>query len=358
MTGSDPAAPLPETAAHGHDPAELCPEGAQLYGRALREGRVTREAAARVPCLAEARLLAADPEDPGALRPTPPAVALPRLLLDVSYGIADRRGQAERLAAEFAPLMALGSKGHRPGSAGAAGTGGETAPGGDTATAGHAAPAPALTVHEGFERINAAIEEAVGEARTELLSIQPGGTRAPATLAQALARDRELLARGARMRTLYQHTARHDPSVHDYYALLEGDAEVRTLDEVTERLVMFDRRVAFIPASKDRTVALEVRHRTLLDYFVMTFERLWRLATPMYPASESVPSADGITARQRAIAALLVEGETDDRIAERLGLNVRTCRAHIARLAAVLGSRSRAQLGYLIDRSGILDQRP
>ncbi|AJE83550.1 MULTISPECIES: helix-turn-helix transcriptional regulator [Streptomyces] len=355
MTGGDPAAPLAGTAAHGHDPAELCPEGAELYGRALREGRVTRQAAARVPCLAEARLLAADPEDPGALRPTPPAVALPRLLLDVSYGIADRRGQAERLAAEFAPLMALGSEGPRPGTGGDARTGGGT---GGTGTAGYAVPAPALTVHEGFERINAAIDEAVGEARTELLSIQPGGTRAPATLAQALARDRELLARGARMRTLYQHTARHDPSVHDYYALLEGDAEVRTLDEVTERLVMFDRRVAFIPASKDRTVALEVRHRTLLDYFVMTFERLWRLATPMYPASESVPSADGITARQRAIAALLVEGETDDRIAERLGLNVRTCRAHIARLAAVLGSRSRAQLGYLIGRSGILDQRP
>lgn len=37
-------------------------------------------------------------------------------------------------------------------------------------------------------------------------------------------------------------------------------------------------------------------------------------------------------------------------------MNVRTCRAHIAKLASTLGSGSRAQLGYLIARSGILDQ--
>lgn len=35
-------------------------------------------------------------------------------------------------------------------------------------------------------------------------------------------------------------------------------------------------------------------------------------------------------------------------------MNVRTCRAHIAKLATALGSGSRAQLGYLIAQSGIL----
>ncbi|GAA2249336.1 hypothetical protein GCM10010104_52310 [Streptomyces indiaensis] len=54
------------------------------------------------------------------------------------------------------------------------------------------------------------------------------------------------------------------------------------------------------------------------------------------------------------MAALLVEGHTDAVIAERLGLNIRTARVHIAKLAATLGSQSRAQLGYLIGRSGSL----
>jgi DNA-binding NarL/FixJ family response regulator len=43
-------------------------------------------------------------------------------------------------------------------------------------------------------------------------------------------------------------------------------------------------------------------------------------------------------------------------IADRLGMNVRTARVHIAKLAVTLGSESRAQLGYLIGRSGILDR--
>lgn len=45
-------------------------------------------------------------------------------------------------------------------------------------------------------------------------------------------------------------------------------------------------------------------------------------------------------------------------IAGRLGMNVRTTRVHIARLAAALGSESRARLGYLIGGSGIPEQAP
>ncbi|PZH00005.1 helix-turn-helix transcriptional regulator, partial [Streptomyces sp. NTH33] len=77
---------------------------------------------------------------------------------------------------------------------------------------------------------------------------------------------------------------------------------------------------------------------------------------PMHPLPVHQPSTNGVTPRQRAIAALLVEGHTDTVIADRLGMNVRTAREHIAKLAATLGSASRAQLGYLIGRSGILDQ--
>jgi DNA-binding NarL/FixJ family response regulator len=75
----------------------------------------------------------------------------------------------------------------------------------------------------------------------------------------------------------------------------------------------------------------------------------------MYPKAVRQPSHNGITPRQRAIAGLLVEGHTDAVMADRLGMNIRTVRVHIAKLAATLGSESRAQLGYLIGQSGILD---
>jgi len=206
----------------------------------------------------------------------------------------------------------------------------------------------------GLPRIDAVLDSTIAECREELLTIQPGGKRSEEVLNQALSREQPVLARGVRMRTLYQHTARHSLPVLGHFEHLAGDVEVRTLDEVTGRLIVVDREVAFIPGSKDRSVALELRHPGLVDYLVTTFTRLWSLATPMYPYAAPEPMKNGVTARQRAIAQLLIEGCNDTVIAERLGMNVRTARVHIAKLADLLGSESRAQLGYLIGQSGIL----
>lgn len=220
---------------------------------------------------------------------------------------------------------------------------------------------PTINVLHGNKRANQAITEAMSTASRELLCIQPNisysNERSQQAQAAAMERDQTLLDRGARIRTLYQAKTRHQPLVIARYERLRGDAEARTLDEVTDRLIVVDRTVAFLP---DRTstapeIALEIRHPALLAYFVTTFERLWQLATPMYPQSVQLPSVNGITHRQRAIATLLVEGHTDAVIATRLGMNVRTARVHIAKLAATLGSESRAQLGYLIGQSGILE---
>ncbi|WP_327655896.1 helix-turn-helix transcriptional regulator [Streptomyces sp. NBC_00483] len=317
---------------HGHGAEELCQEGSELYARALREGRVHKRDTEPAPCLLRFGLLVPADDDPTTLRPVAPAVALPRLLGSYEEEIVRQRRRSSRLADQFAPLIAL-----------------ETQRASIPST-------PMFRVLMGFRRINEAIDEAAGEASQELLTIQPGGRRPPRGLAAALPREQALLTGGGRMRTLYQHTARHSPAVMAHYEQLIGDVQVRTLDEVTERLVMLDRTVAFIPANRDRTVALEVRHPALISYLATTFERLWQLATPMYPqAAVEEPASDGVTTRQRTIATLLIEGHTDAVIAERLGMNVRTVRVHIAKLAATLGSDSRAQLGYLIGQSGILE---
>ncbi|MFJ2771369.1 LuxR C-terminal-related transcriptional regulator [Streptomyces sp. NPDC087300] len=318
---------------HGtHSAEELCETGSAVYARALDAGRVRTEEAEEAPCLVDFGLLHPDVHDLRWLRPVAPRAALPRLLRTIEDRIAEQRDREEKLTAALEPLMALDAQL-------------STAPDGT----------PAITVLDGFERINSAIDRAMGEAREEFLAVQPGGTRPPEALAEALPRDQDLLSRGCRMRTLYQHTTRHSLPVLGYFEQLDGDAEARTLDEVTDRLFVFDRTVAFIPACKDRRLALELRHPALVEYFATTFWRLWRLATPMWPQAAPQLSENGVTPRQRAIAGLLVEGLTDAEIATRLGMNVRTARVHIAKLAATLGSGSRAQLGYLIGQSGILD---
>ncbi|MFJ7292860.1 helix-turn-helix transcriptional regulator [Streptomyces collinus] len=310
---------------------QWCDEGGRLYAAALRAGRIAREDVAPAPCLMEFALLHPDPDDPGWLRPVPPAVALSRQLNPLEQEIADRRRLATGLAETFEPFMALGTQ--------------------------LAATSDAITVLEGGERINAALNMATLQCQTEMLTVQPTDRMSERSLLLGLERDRPLIERGVRIRTLYQHTARYNPEQLAYAAQLSnGKAEYRTIDELVERLIICDESVAFIPARDDQQVALELRHPGLVRYLIKLFEYLWDRSVPLSTGTPYETARDGITEIQYSIAKLLVEGHVDEAIARRLGMNVRTCRAHIAKLASALGSGSRAQLGYLIAQSGILKQ--
>ncbi|MFD3517381.1 helix-turn-helix transcriptional regulator [Streptomyces sp. NPDC058657] len=221
-------------------------------------------------------------------------------------------------------------------------------------------PPPAITVLEGLDRINRALDAASAACRTEVVTLQPGGARPEHLLVQALERARLFAGRNIRMRTLYQHTVRHSYGIHAY---LEGLShvrlDVRTLEELVPRLVIFDRTVAYVPAGPDTTIALELRNPDVVAFLTAVFDHFWQQAVPLHEPLPEPTAPDGISGIRRSIARLLVEGLVDEEIARRLGLNIRTCRAHIAKLAASLGGvGNRAQLGYLIARSGILDTWP
>jgi DNA-binding CsgD family transcriptional regulator/sugar-specific transcriptional regulator TrmB len=276
-------------------------------------------------------LLHPDPDDADWLRPVPPAAALAQRLHPIEREIQERRSLAVELTEYFEPFMAISAQ--------------------DQPTT------HAVTVLEGINRINSAIELAIAECQSEILTVQPGGGRSEHSLTEALERGEAVIARGITMRTLYQHTARHSQGTLVYAEhMAKGNVEIRTLEELIERLMVFDRTVAFIPVPGDHPVALELRHPGLVDYMAKVFEQLWRRGVPLLEETPYAPPTDGITGVQRSIAKLLIEGHVDEAIARRLGMNVRTCRAHIAKLAAALGSGSRAQLGFLIAQSGILDQ--
>ncbi|MFI8243024.1 helix-turn-helix transcriptional regulator [Streptomyces sp. NPDC085866] len=321
-------------ATHPHAVTELCDEGDRLYATALRTGRIARADAEAAPCLMEFALLHPDPDDANWLRPVPPTVALAQRLHPLEREISDRRRMSVALADAFEPFMALSAQ--------------------------ESAPTHSITVLEGLDRINAALDLATAQCRTEMLTVQPSGRRRPEhRLIEGLERDKPLIERGVRIRTLYQHTARYSPDRLAYVdQFTNGKVEYRTIDELVERLIICDDTVAFIPIRDDRQVALELRHPGLVRYLIKVFEFMWNRAVPLSAGAPYETAPDGITDIQHSIAKLLVEGHVDEAIARRLGMNVRTCRAHIAKLAQALGSGSRAQLGFLIAQSGILKQEP
>ncbi|EFG65022.1 regulatory protein [Streptomyces sp. SPB074] len=313
---------------HSHPQEPLCVTGRELYAAALRSGRLKREELADAPCVLDLGLLAPDPAEPATLRPVQPSTALGRLLQPLENRILHNRKTAIALTETLEPFMAL--SGHDPASQG-------------------------VTVLDGLDRINSTLDQTVAECREELLTLQPGSGRAPNLLEDALRRVEPFFGTGVRMRTLYHHTARHHPSTLAYVerTMPEG-IEFRTMEQLPERLIIVDRRAAFIPISDDRKIALKIEHPGLVGYLAGVFDQFWSLARPWSEATPA-PVPSGITSTQLSIARLLVEGHVDEAIARRLGMNVRTCRAHIAKLATTLGSGSRAQLGYLIAQSGLLD---
>ncbi|RPE42088.1 hypothetical protein EDD90_5191 [Streptomyces sp. Ag109_O5-1] len=310
---------------------ELCDEGRRLYAISLRSGRVARKDAEAAPCLMEFALLHPDPDDADWLRPVPPAIALARRLNPIEREITERRQLSVELSQIFEPFMSIGAEVNTP--------------------------SDSITVLEGGDRINAALNLATSQVRTELVTVQPSDRISESSLLKSLERDRALIERGVKIRSLYQHTARYNPEKLAYSAQLsDGKVEYRTIDELVERLIIVDGAIAFIPARDDQKIALELRHPGLIRYLMKVFEYLWDRAVPMSAGGPYSADSDGITEIQYSIAKLLVEGHVDEAIARRLGMNVRTCRAHIAKLAQALGSGSRAQLGYLIAQSGLLEQ--
>ncbi|WP_172624435.1 helix-turn-helix transcriptional regulator [Streptomyces griseofuscus] len=317
--------------AHPHAVTELCEEGGRLYANALRTGRVSRADVISAPCLMEFALLHPDPDDPDWLRPVPPAVALAQRLSPLEREIADRRRWAVELSDIFEPFLALSTQ--------------------------TASMTDSITVLEGSDRINAALDLATTECRSSVLTVQPSNHFTERNVRQGLERDTALVERGVHIRTLYQHTVRYNLKQIGYVAqLTSGKVEYRTIDELVERLIICDESVAFIPTRDDQQVALELRNPGLIRYLIKVFEFMWNRAVPLTAGAPYETAPDGITEIQHSIAKLLVEGHVDEAIARRLGMNVRTCRAHIARLAQALGSGSRAQLGFLIAQSGMLDR--
>ncbi|MFF2364287.1 hypothetical protein ACFVU0_16465 [Streptomyces sp. NPDC058122] len=135
----------------------------------------------------------------------------------------------------------------------------------------------------------------------------------------------------------------------------------RSEDRETDLVVRGDRadplRLATTPAGEPGAVLL---HRSgLLDAMDTLFETVWRTAHPLALTAdeeEAGPTveqeAEGPTALDQRILALLLAGATDLTAATQLGLSPRTMHRRLRRLMDMAGVRTRMQLGGHAVRHG------
>lgn len=308
-----------------------CETALAVYRHGLEAGRVRRD---EVPgCLHALGLVVDDGESAEFLSLIPPGAAALTALGPVEEEIAERHSRLRSLRSALAVFEGLYDDKHR-------------------------LDPPVLTRIVGLSVINAAIDTAVADCRDEILTIQPGGARPAVALADGLARSRDLLARGVRQRTIYQHTVRsHGPTLSYIEEVTAAGAEVRTIADVFDRMLIFDREVAFIPSDEVSTAstAVRVQHPALIRFLLNHFNSSWARAVPVRPAVGS-PRTPVITSDlQRTILLAVVNGETDASIARRIGMSRRSVAEHMRKVSEQLGSNSRAQLGFLLATSGLLE---
>ncbi len=215
---------------------------------------------------------------------------------------------------------------------------------------------PFTYIHD--EAIGPFIASLVSDCEEEMLTAQPQTGRDPQTLATAALRDTALLERGMKMRTLYQHSARRSAITHKYVtAVTARGAEVRTLDEFFNRMIVIDRRVAIIPGQADLRSAIAIREPSVVEYLVDIFDRTWERARPF--ANRETSMMKDIAAEQRAMTIrMLIEGHADPVSAKRLGVSPRTYAGYVADLKEEYEAETRFQLGYTMGRHQVSGSEP
>jgi DNA-binding CsgD family transcriptional regulator len=131
---------------------------------------------------------------------------------------------------------------------------------------------------------------------------------------------------------------------HGKLLLARGDREQADAGLGDARAIIAE-LAADIPDPQER----EIFQRNTLAQFP-------RRATPS-PRAAAKRSYDGLTEREREVAALITQGKTNRQIAEALVLSERTVQVHITNMLGKLGFSSRAQIAAWSVEKGLAGER-
>ncbi|MER7723215.1 LuxR C-terminal-related transcriptional regulator [Streptomyces sp. NPDC096323] len=211
----------------------------------------------------------------------------------------------------------------------------------------------------GVARVTAALEDITRSAKQEIVSLHPGKAVPPEMIEEGLARDRQALAKGIRIRTVHLHTTACTPHMAAYLDDLQAlGGKVKTTQMLPLRMIVVDGTSAMVPAPapEGELAALLVHGGPLAAVFLQMFEHCWVTSAPLPLSGPRAAdhSKAGLGDRESTVLALLATGATDESIARRLGASERTVRRIVAELMEQLGATSRFEAGVLATRSGWL----
>ncbi|NGO07570.1 helix-turn-helix transcriptional regulator [Streptomyces sp. HC44] len=201
---------------------------------------------------------------------------------------------------------------------------------------------------EGMEAIQSLIRTMAGTCTSEVAVFAPGGGQPTESLDAAKPLDSAVLERGVRVRYVYLDSVRNDGATTEYAQwLTQEGGQVRTVPHLPTRLLIYDRALAIVPVNPQVADAAVIALEDLgvVSALQALFERTWEQASPL--GEDRARDAHGLTAQERAVLELLARGFTDEMIARKLAVSVRTVRRMTASLMTRLNAGSRFQAGVL-----------
>ncbi|MGC5010546.1 LuxR C-terminal-related transcriptional regulator [Streptosporangium sp. DT93] len=211
----------------------------------------------------------------------------------------------------------------------------------------------------GIDTIRNRIEELSADCRQELLGFEPKSAQTPENILASRPLDEAMLGRGVAIRVIYPDSVRNDQATAGYATWLTGSGgRVRTTPVLPLRMLIFDGRTALLPTdpADSGAGAVLLRGAGVVAALVALFEQTWGAAGPL--GEERRRDGQGLSDQEREVLRLLSTGLTDEAVARRLDVSVRTLRRVTADLMERLDARSRFQAGYLAASRGWLPSFP
>ena len=187
-------------------------------------------------------------------------------------------------------------------------------------------------------------------SRGDMLWLRPDAWAMPreSRVSELLA---EAMATGRRSRAIYPVRALTE-APEALRARVRLGEQVRVMSELPTRMFILGDAHAVLPEPIGFTdePRVHVRQRSIVAALTLWFESLWSQASPV----AELESARGHPDERRFLLEQLMAGTTDDVIARKLGLGLRTVRRRIAALMIELGVDTRFQAGVEAVRRGWL----
>ena len=204
-----------------------------------------------------------------------------------------------------------------------------------------------VEVLETPEAVSRVVYEAIAQCRRSAYIMHPRVVFRAEAHAASKAYDQELLERGVDRRNLYHEATVGNAATRRAVAdLAPIGVKFRVLPVIPVHAIIYDDDLAILSRRdcEDDRAALLLRDPMLVRVIRHVFESVWEHATPFPTEELQAPPADGPSEVQLRILEGLAAGLTDDAVARRTGVHVRTLRRHLTTLGELAGTDSRFQL--------------